>query len=92
MWHKEIGREGEIVMGCSWKDIVDEILQLHQIWGKSLKKNMFFDYKMTSNAFVAPPDLRVATVSVVTETNRSIATLEWQSQGLDTGRGNLHWR
>ena len=79
MWHKEIGREGEIVMGCSWKDIVNDILQLHQIWGKSLKRTWFLIYiynKMTSNAFVAPPDLRVATVSVVTETNRSIATLE----------------
>ena len=42
MWHKGRGREGEIVMGCSWKDIVDEIIQLHQIWGKSLKRTWFF--------------------------------------------------
>ena len=45
MWHKGRGREGEIVKGCSWKYIVDEIIQLHQIWGKSLTKNMIFNIR-----------------------------------------------
>ena len=45
MWHKDIGRKGEIVKGWSWKYIVDEIIQLYQIWGKSLTKNMIFNIR-----------------------------------------------